>query len=163
MGVSEIDGILSRFRRHKEAKRRNAGWPEDDFNLFSVLGLADWEDAHSRVLYSLLQPNGAHGQGDRFLKSFLVSVARVNTENLSKGQWMVAREKDVSEGRIDLLIWNLYLSQYIALENKINAADQPRQLDRYYQSLTGRGSVTLLYLTRHGTPPKEKPTGEAAM
>lgn len=60
---------------------------------------------------------------------------------------------------IDLLITNA--KQAIVIENKIWAADQPRQLQRYFDRVESAGlEPTLVYLTLDGRPPSKKSRGD---
>lgn len=60
---------------------------------------------------------------------------------------------------IDLLITNAK-GQAIVIENKIWAADQRRQLERYYDTVKGLGlEPTLVYLTLNGRPPSPQSRG----
>ena len=44
----------------------------DFFNVFNILGLRSNETrTHSAFLAELLKPNGSHGMGDAYLKSFI--------------------------------------------------------------------------------------------
>ncbi len=72
----------------------------------------------------------------------------------------VQRERD----NIDILITikNQSANQLaMVIENKIYAADQDRQLDRYLETVKGMGfeEIHLVYLTLHGTLPSEKSLG----
>ena len=68
----------------------------------------------------------------------------------------VERERD----HIDLLITNAK-GQAIVIENKIWAADQERQLERYYNTVKGRGlEPRLVYLTLDGRPPSPRSRGK---
>ena len=61
---------------------------------------------------------------------------------------------------IDLLITNAE-GQAIVIENKIWAGDQPKQLQGYFQTVTGLGfKPTLVYLTLDGHPPTKQSRGE---
>lgn len=61
---------------------------------------------------------------------------------------------------IDLLITN-GRGQAIVIENKIWAADQPQQLQRYFRTVTGLGlEPTLVYLTLHGHEPSDDSRGD---
>ena len=84
------------------------------------------ETDHSRLLGELLDPNGTHGQGRRFLDSFLTLLGVY--EPLQDG-WKVT----IEAGRIDILIRRTEPRSVIIIENKANdAGDQGGQLYRYW-------------------------------
>ena len=128
-------------------------------NLFSVLGIETKELIHSRFIAFLLAPGGIlhSGNGEtsslnirhnfetKFLKIFLeqfyetkrlyktLKEYKLNIEpkDLTKAQVFIEYEDtDVLEGRIDIFI--KIGSYWIAIENKIYAGDQEKQLKRYF-------------------------------
>lgn len=120
----------------------------------------DDERTMSRVVASLLDPAGDHAQGPAFLKCFLewlglewphevVERAQVHTEAPIR-----------INGRIrylDVLI--LCDGRALAIENKLEAADQDLQLAEYLQWLDGRvadlGNRGLVYLTKGNRDPAD--------
>lgn len=84
------------------------------------------ETDHSRLLGELLDPNGTHGQGRRFLNSFLTML---DVYEPLQGDWTVT----IEAGRIDILIRRPDPASVIIIENKANdAGDQKGQLYRYW-------------------------------
>ncbi len=80
--------------------------------------------------------------------------------SLSAGQFSFLVDEGARVERerhhIDLLITNAD-GQAIVLENKIWAGDQPRQLERYFDTVKRLGlEPTLVYLTLDGRPPSEQ-------
>jgi hypothetical protein len=118
----------------------------------------DDERTMSRVVASLLDPTGDHAQGPAFLKCFLewlgfdwpaeaAERAQVHTE---------ARIRVNGRPRyLDILI--LCEGRALAIENKLDAADQDLQLVEYLQWLDAQvaepGDRTLIYLTKGGRDP----------
>lgn len=69
--LASVEGALEKER---ELRRRGA-----DFNVFQLLRIEGSEDElHSRFIAELLNPRGAHGQGDSFLRFFLEKVGKAN-------------------------------------------------------------------------------------
>lgn len=126
------------------------------FNLFELLGVGSQEAAtHTPYLGEFLDPNGSHGLGHEPLAAF---VRRFHL-NLDAATSRVDREfnlgavTDSTVGRIDLLITDGDGRQ-VAIENKIDAIDQPNQLLRYKQGLAAGAQI--IYLTLDGRePPNE--------
>jgi hypothetical protein len=84
------------------------------------------ETDHSRLLGELLKPNGTHGQGPRFLNSFLTMLGVYKP---LQGDWTVT----IGVRHIDILIRRKEPQSVIIIENKANnAEDQHGQLYRYW-------------------------------
>ncbi|MBL4829047.1 MAG: PD-(D/E)XK nuclease family protein [Aliivibrio sp.] len=133
---------------------------ESDFNVFSILRNESDEVAlHSRFIGELLNPEGTHNQGEVFQQIFL---QQLQDENLRfKGQFSLEVERHMGKhGRVDLLLSGQ--RDAIVIENKIYAADQPKQLQRYKEALSDyHGSKTkhLYYLTLFGKAPSAESLG----
>ncbi len=95
------------------------------------------------MLFNLLSPAGSHGQGPRFLTSFLryckdkivnfpELLARALVEN---DRVVVVREFGSAWGRPDLAIYSKVLKFALIIEIKIDADDQTEQIPRYLKSL----------------------------
>lgn len=139
----------------------------EEYNLLSILGLVSDEQVHSKIIVSLLKPDGKHRQGELFLRLFIETLndAIPFDVPLSCANANVKREEPIGEinnkgdnpsgGRLDILIYDAD-GHEIVIENKIFAKDQYRQLERYYTYLTRDGKkaeVPILYLTPLGHAP----------
>lgn len=132
-----------------------------DFNIFEMLGQSTRELTHSIFLAQMLNPNGQHSMGSTFLKLF---IEELDISDFSLEGVEVEIEKDCGPktgcglnargGRIDIFLRNSK-NKEIVIENKIYAADQRDQLQRYRNS-TGPESV-ILYLTLDGHEPANTP------
>ena len=167
--LKEISKIVVREKTQQEEKRKRG----ENFNIFKVLGLSTSEvRLHSAFLAELLNPNGDHGLGDRFLKSFIDNVIgkrcnfpfECNSAKVYVEYFIGNITSDNKEGgRIDLLLRDKNM-QTIIIENKIYADDQPWQMYRYntYASKTEgmlNEQYVLLYLTLQGSSPSDYSTG----
>ena len=126
----------------------------DTFNVFSVLrSESDEVNLHSRFLSALLDWKSARDEIEN-LDDFLRSVADV--QNFNEDGILVERERD----NIDILVTNKS-QQAVVIENKIWAGDQPKQLQRYYDTLKHQGfrEIHLRYLTPDGHDPSEDSSG----
>lgn len=131
---------------------------QESFNIFSILrNDSDEEHLHSRFLCELLDVNGSHLLGARFLRLFL-NVLGVTKDEFELGDdayVKVEKEKGTPNGRLDIYITNK--RQAIIIENKIYANDQKGQLYRYYQYMRDTSSGgKLLYLTLDGKDADEE-------
>lgn len=109
------------------------------------------ENGLSRVIAWLLDPFGSHGQGDRFLSSFLASVS-VDWPAPSVARAKVRNEAPFTRGsqtrRLDVLVTS---GRYaLAIENKLTAIDQPGQVSDYLSHLAANygQNALLIYLTQ---------------
>ncbi len=136
-------------------ERHGAGRPEP-FNVFTVLRReSDEVNLHSRFLHALLnhrKPGGEEGAAN--LRDFREQFAPEPLRDFALDGAKVERERDY----IDILITN-DRGQALAIENKIYAGDQDRQLKGYREKLVKQGykkeDIHLLYLAIDGRNPSE--------
>lgn len=128
------------------------------FNILSTLNNAhDETHVHSKIIYKLLCNNGTDREKSLLLKLFLKHI-KVNEPEINE-RWTVSREKYFNKGRIDFVLESK--SRCIAVEMKIHAGDQPKQLERYDAYCKSKKKpYTLYYLTLHGTEPSSESLGE---
>ena len=133
-------------------ERHEAGRPEP-FNVFSVLRKeSDEVHLHSRFLKALLDYRRSPDGPRENLRDFL---ERLNLPDLDPDRSRVDREFE----NIDILIRDQTYA--VVIENKIEAGDQPQQLQRYAEQLKGEGyHPHLVYLTLHGHAPSEDSAGD---
>lgn len=133
----------------------------DDYNIFSILGHTSKELTHSKLIASLLDPNGSHHMGPVFLDAF-IDVVGIDKCRFDGAHSSVKTEKPLGiisndpmnpdGGRIDIILTDRN-GQNIIIENKIFADDQKKQLIRYNQHRSE--GIPILYLTPTGRKPKE--------
>lgn len=150
---------VKRIREKSEAERTAADRRGENFNIFNVLGVtSDETRTHSAFIAELLNPNGSHGLGDQFLRSFVDTIDCLRSWDFDTKSAKVYKElsiggknEDCTEGgRIDIVVEAN--GKAIIIENKIYAGDQENQLVRYYNYCTKTCSsgFRLLYLTLNG-------------
>lgn len=131
-------------------KQKNQGM--NDFTLLgSVLSVNDEVRLHTRFIYALLNPDGKHYQGTRFLELFLNIIGRRDWLNLSS---VIVRKEHcpLSHGeQIDLYITDGM--RQIVIENKLNARDQKAQVKRYLAAVGATqpaqaDNTLFIYLTK---------------
>ena len=144
------------------------------FNVFEVLSVQDNEVIMCRMLKELLDPNGKHGKGNKFLKLFFQVINEssgeiVSDEDLDKSyksnEIVVDCEHVIGDKRrIDILI--RVGARYIPIEVKIDAGEQENQVQDYLnycnkmQKKDGSNDKTvLLYLTLDGHNPSAYSVG----
>lgn len=127
------------------------------FNVFDLI--RPDENRLSDVLALLLDPRGAHGQGDLFLRLLIDKLNTGLSAKHTKHAW-VQREAPTrrivnNRRRMDVLV---DAGDLVVIENKVNAAEQPEQVKDYLEHLQhciqGRSAnSTLIYLTPNGRLP----------
>jgi len=123
----------------------------NSFNIFSILRKSNEEvNLHSRFIYELLNPNGTHKQGSKFLELFLKEI-EIELPSLDVA---IFKEKF----NIDILIESK--PKAIIIENKIDTQDHSNQLSNYLNTIKSRGyrdeNISLIYLTLLEEEPNEE-------
>lgn len=155
--LSSINRILKHQQEIKILKGEN-------FNVFSILKMESKEnETHSAFLAELLNPKGSHLLNTRFLSLFLdeisytgdlnITTARLTTEDFIGNR----NDKEKTGGRIDIYIQDSS-GNSISIENKIYAADQDTQIERYVNH--NRKKNTVYYLTLNGEEASKASRGQ---
>ena len=129
-------------------------------NLFRFLRITRNEAVlHTRMLAGLVDPTAPHQQGNRFLASFLRQVLTDHSlvAASQSSAWQVIPEHKIPDGRIDLILRCPEYGILIAIENKVDSAEGPSQLDRYAAWMRKQEQLfprhTLVFLTIAGSTP----------
>jgi hypothetical protein len=147
-----------------------------EYNIFYILKNITNKEVitHTPFLKDLLNINGTHKQGNLFFNEFLKQLNLTERENaftptdynlleIIEPFYIGNIDRDkLTGGSIDLLIkYSDGIKNFaIAIENKIWAVDQEKQLERYNNYLKNRyKNYLLVYLTPKGS----KPTIENAL
>ncbi|NML40854.1 PD-(D/E)XK nuclease family protein [Chitinophaga sp. G-6-1-13] len=167
---AEIEEV---FNEYKESTKVNG----DAFNVFQILGLSTREvRTHSAFIAELLNPDGSHGKGTRFLSLFIAQLTTKRDENNEcislpidiNEKTIVRKEMSIgvidddyeNGGNIDLIIVDGGTKSAMIIENKIYAADQRNQLLRYHNyGKKEFENFKLLYLTLTGQKATQWSTG----
>ena len=137
---------------------------DSGFNIFKTLGVENKEVIICRFLGELLNPNGSHGQGGRFLEIFLAEVLHKDPSSVlhsTKGPSVKLEEQIDSERRVDIVIHSgkcaVGKETILPIEVKIWADDQKHQLYDYYRYYFGDDvEKKIYYLTPTGRMPSDK-------
>ena len=160
-----VEGCLSGLRFElKPVQDENATHNRKHSNGFNVFSyIQPNENLLSRILADLLDPRGAHGQGETFLQ-ILVKQLGV-TIPTGPGRVTVYREEMTTyitntRRRIDILID--FGTFGIGIENKPWAGEQTDQVKAYLDHLDRRygSNFLLLYLSGNETQPESVERGE---
>ena len=123
----------------------------NNYNIMKVLRKPHAEvGMHSNFIYSLLDVDGVHYQGDLFARLFAKHVLSIDNigENIK-----VCREENANGRRIDFTIKSD--KYFIGIEMKIYANDEHKQISDYYDYLSKKAKekqkeVKIYYLTLDG-------------
>jgi len=133
------------------------------FNIFSILRKYDEEvGLHSKFLAEMLNPQGSHAM-PIFQQLFIDEVINPAIDPQewrrelldSNVQYSCQTEVHYQGiGRVDIVLKSL--KNIIVIENKIHAADQRNQLQRYFEACIKMGysseKIYILYLNKDGVP-----------
>lgn len=138
-----------------EAQTQRLVLADDTYNIFNVLGIREQETKHTTLLADLLDPDGHHSTGTAFLLPFLKKVGIPSAEAAT---WRVTTEEAHAYGRWDIALHGRIQDRpaLVLIENKINAVEGHRQLDRYLQAAQEHkgayapADTWLIFLTPNG-------------
>ena len=158
--AERYSNLLKYFFLLKNGIDSNASANGERFNVFSILGRErDEVQTHSPMIAELLNPNGLHGQGEVFARLFCDEIElEIDSELCNAKVDTEVHAQDL--GTIDILFRTL--NRCIVIENKIDAKDRWRQLERYHQyarRLNATGDTAILYLTLDGSEPSKDSLG----
>jgi hypothetical protein len=150
--LNGVTGIIKRY----EAQWQKTG---EKYNLFKVASIAHKEVIMCRVLADLMNPQGKHGQGSRYLKLFWETIAPKLPSILALDieHTRVATERVTDDNRrIDIALDDGKV--FVPIEVKIRAGDQHSQAADYFkfaQTKNKAERVPVLYLTVDGHEPSD--------
>lgn len=129
---------------------------EDDTILRSLDREYDEAHTHSHILFWLMTRPCKKDRSDSFLLSLLKEL-KIPPE-LYNDKWTAYRERHFKDGRIDFVLESPRF--VVCIEMKIDAGDQPIQLERYESFCKSRRKEYLMfYLTLLGDEPGEQSIG----
>lgn len=145
----------------QEAEKQKALTGEA-FNIYKVAGITHDEVKTCRIIYELINPNGAHHQGKIFLQMFLRDVLNAVFDNEELTNIKVFKEYHIpdvknsnNDRRIDLVIQTVH--RFIPIEVKLYAEDQVCQCKDYYDfAKKYQKEPCLYYLTIDGKKPSKE-------
>lgn len=159
--IHKMQNLLIDFKDVQKISDERNKTEASNYNIFKLVKyIVDKEViTHSPILADLLNIHGSHGQKESFYNEFInqlqLGELSDNFKIIDKIFFFVTTERWTGDGSIDILIEHNHPDKRfaIAIENKIFAKDQERQLERYATFLERDygNNFLLLYLT-----PKER-------
>jgi len=128
----------------------------ETFNIFSLLKVETLENnTHSNFISELLNYEGSHQLGNVFLNKFIDTLNKYSSKKIEKEKFTTHTEYHTKDyGRIDIVLETE--NTFIAIENKIYAGDQDKQIERYYNYAKNTGKkFEVFYLTLYGNEASE--------
>lgn len=125
------------------------------YNIYRLLNVTNKEVQMCRILADLLDPEGTHEEGAKYLIVFFAEVLHKDVSDIVLQNARVYKEYLITDDRrIDIVI--SYHGGFIPIEVKINAEDQKSQCYDYYHFARKKDPDTcIVYLTRSGYRPSE--------
>lgn len=160
MKHNDYNDFLDEYRKLKKLQKEQRKRGLNDYNLLTtVLEAHDEVRLHSKVIGSLLDPNGLHYQDELFLEIFLETL-NIKEFNLN----MQISKLQLEHEQIDLYLTDG--SKHIIIENKVHAADQPSQIKRYMEKVFEKNEglldkdVFVIYLSLGRDKPSDVSLGK---
>ena len=158
---ASFDKIRSAFDDYNISQEHAAKTEALKFNVFSVLRMErDEVRLHSALLAHLLNPGGSHGQNTLFLETFwseiIQQIAPPTVPSPTPAQfikWRVSAEKFTIHGNLDIVLQSPEHEELWVVENKIDADEGDKQLERYQTWLNSQKrfrTKRLFFLTPDG-------------
>lgn len=152
--INDFYESIKTINKKVDSKRLNS---PGTMNIAEIMNRHHLENQHSNILAFLLDPNEKHNHKD-FGESFLSLLKNIGLSLKGNSIVSVKREDTTDEARrIDIFIETD--SDYIIIENKIYADDQPKQITDYLESseklIGSRENIFVVYLTPFPKKPSE--------
>ncbi|WP_299989391.1 PD-(D/E)XK nuclease family protein [uncultured Pontibacter sp.] len=127
---------------------------EIGLNVFQLVSDTYYkENFHSDILKAILDPEGLHKEGPKYLHSFISYLNQHSGKSWIKKEDYQNAVVEREAGRIDISIIDSKSKKAIIIENKMNnAGDMERQIPRYVAHLEKKGFEIdlVLYLVLNG-------------
>lgn len=135
--------------QHADARKNR----RRSYNIYQLLDITDKEIQMCRILADLLDPDGVHDEGIKYLKVFFDTVLHIDLpDSVLRGAKVEREYPIINKRRIDIVID--YQGGFIPIEVKINAEDMKSQCYDYYHFARKTDPDTfVVYLTRNGCMP----------
>ena len=157
----DYNSFFKKYKHYKQTQENQKKRGLNDYNILtSVLKQNDEVRLHSRMIKSLLDPNGTHYQDNLFLDIFLEVLEILDFNIKTKSCW-VETEYGNKKDRIDIYVTDN--KKHIIIENKLDATDQKEQIKRYIDLIYDENSdvkyndILVIYLSID----KDKPSDES--
>ena len=165
-GKDNYEAFFKEIEQFKERQQKQKQSGLNDYNILNVVRKENEEvGLHSKVIYSLIDPDGLHYQGDLFLRLFikhvLVPALKKESDYEAFGEKVEVNSEEATKEnrRIDFTLKSD--KYFVGIEMKIDAGDLENQLSDYKKDLEEKArkdnnqQVVIFYLTKNGTEADE--------
>lgn len=156
----EYKKFFEKLKNFKEIQTEQKAKGLNDYNILSVIRNKNEEvGLHSNLIYSLLNPNEKHNQGELFLRLFMKNVLFDKTIEFDLEKIISVKMEDPTseQRRVDFTIESTNYLIGIEMKTTYYTEDQPKQLSHYKNELDERNEkyhnskkVIIYYLTLNG-------------
>jgi hypothetical protein len=158
--VHKIEECSATYQDLKAENKKLIEQGVHDYSLMNALLKANDEvRLHSRFIFSMINPDGLHYCGNKFLKVFLGLLPDGLKSFINHENARVFKE----QGNIDLLIHDNH--NFLIVENKLSAVDQKYQITRYIQYIQKKffenrtnisSNIAVIYLSKSKKAPSQE-------
>lgn len=158
MDLTIINDLCKSIAEINQRVEKNRLKTPGTMNIAEIMNRHHLENQHSNILSFLIDPQEKHNHKE-YGESFL-EILKKKGLKLHDGSVVSVEREDSTDDlrRIDLLIKTD--SDFIILENKIYAGDQPNQIKDYLSSfenfIGSKENIFIVHLTPFGKEPSEK-------
>ena len=157
MDLTIINDLCKSVTEINQRVEKNRLKTPGTMNIAEIMNSHRLENQHSNILSFLIDPKGKHNHKE-YGNSFLEMLKEKGLKLRGSTIVSVEREDSTDEfRRMDLFIKTG--SDFIILENKIYAGDQPNQINDYLsfveQQIGSSENIFVVYLTSFGREPSE--------
>jgi len=142
LNSSELKNISKKYYQNRE-EHKNSG-----FNIFNLISdKYYYENFHSDIIATFLNPNGEHQEGNKFLKILIELLQKLKPDLAIEIDDFSNASTLRENHRIDILIQDHETEKVVIIENKIkNAWDTYRQLPTYVSEMGMENVAAIIYL-----------------
>ena len=160
--------LKKKLEVYRDSKQHLDRFLSTDFNVFKWIEpenkdllpdqIRRFENRRSAIIADLLNPSGSHGQDRKFLDAFLDVIKRPDLKDKKRPkvdrESPTYRSSENPRGQIDILVE--FENFGLGIENKLDADEQKKQLQGYYEHLKeeyGDQGFCLVFITPDGRKP----------
>lgn len=160
--------LKKKLEVYRDSKQHLDRFLSTDFNVFKWIEpenkdllpdqIRRFENRRSAIIADLLNPSGSHGQDRKFLDAFLDVIKRPDLKDKKRPkvdrESPTYRSSENPHGQIDILVE--FENFGLGIENKLDADEQKKQLQGYYEHLKeeyGGQGFCLVFITPDGRKP----------
>ena len=165
--MKNYKNLFEQIKQFKEEQEKQKQRGLNNYNMFTTISKAYYENNHSKMIASFLDPFGEHYQSTLFLDKFLEVLNILNFKINSENCFVHTEYGDKENGKIDIYITDE--NKHIIIENKVYAKDQERQIERYIKIIKDKNQglkpndILVIYLSLDRDKPSKYSLGDLSV